>query len=223
MSTKNQIRQNKGATLSLAIAVTFALVVVGISLLYLTQLFSGFKQLCNATDAAALSGAKEMIAVTLNPSQVNDLPAEFKGLGVDSSGNICPTGFDASGNPALFNILAYNCCAVDCLIRAFNAAADNNPQDIATASNLISALNTKFAPVLDQDIISSPNVSQAASNLMAANSINNLPTALFKNTLPPTLVPDSIKYGYYATLNPSGGVYFPASFIPTQMEPLTAM
>ncbi len=216
MLIQNRTRKNMGATIGLVVALTFTIFLIGLTLFYFAQTVSGVKQLANATDAAALAGAHQILAISLTPKQVQQLPTQFQCLGVDSNGNICPTGKDSNGNPAMFNELAYNVAVVYCLAQAFTAASSDNPQDITTACNLINALNTDFAAVLDRDITNSSSIPQAASNLMAANSINNLPGQIYTNsTSAATIVPNSIQYAYYIGEDPSSGVSFPTSFYPS--------
>lgn len=204
-------QRKRGAALGLVLISAVTLIIIGVALLFIIQIFSGAKQVANATDAAALAGAQQILTVTLTPSQVKALPQEFAGLGVDSNGNTCPSGYDSNGNPALYNIISYNNCAAYALEIALNAASEGSSTAIQNASTVISALNT-FASQLDQNIKNSQNIPTAAQNFMAENSVNNLPGPLLNGSTGSNVLPGSFQFAYYASSDPAANIYFPATF-----------
>ncbi len=213
------MRTKAGATLGLASAVLFLFTLLGVAFFYILQLFSGDRQLANAADAGARAAARQVLAVTITPDQVAALPPEFQGLGVDANGNVCPSGKDSNGNPALFNEIAYNNCAALAIEDGFKAAASGSTTAIAGVVPMIEGLNT-FAQELTTAIQSSTGPANAATKLMQDNSIGNLPGALFGGILPKAyLKPSSLTYGYYTACNHSNQ-FFPAAFM-TQNPTIT--
>ncbi len=213
MQLPNNYRKQTGAVLGLIAGCIIVLFIIGAAFVLFIQTVSGDKQLVNATDAGALAAAQQILTVGLTPSQISQLPNEFKSYGVDQNGVICQSGKDSNGNPAIFNEIAYNNCAGYTIQICLNAALDGSPNAISNANNVIAALN-KFAKDLDANLQASPNLANAASDIMANNSISNLPGNIFTDSQKTaTLVPGSVKLAYYAGADASSNVTLPAAFI----------
>src|SRR5277367_79696 len=100
-----KLRHKRGGTLGLVAAVALMLVFVGFCIYWVAQILGGGKQVANATDAGAITAAKELEAVTIDVTAAPGLignPVELEGLGVNTK-----TGApDTATNQ--YNIYAYN-------------------------------------------------------------------------------------------------------------------
>lgn len=112
MSTRNA----KGATLALVAASVVIIILVGVGLFFLMQLFGGFRELQHATDAGNLNVAKQAL-LTPNYDLASEQQNEFQGL------------IDADTQK--MNLLTYDRCYGQALLVALNAASDRDPQSDA--------------------------------------------------------------------------------------------
>jgi hypothetical protein len=137
------VRNAKGATLSLIASVTLALIIIGSALFYLTKIIGGAQQVGSATDAGAVSAAKQLESVTVDLNKLASkfkngaVPLELSGLGVNSI-----TGAP-DPNTSLYNIYAYNRAVGAALIVCANAryeASQGSTSAIADAGNTVADL-----------------------------------------------------------------------------------
>lgn len=120
-------RTNRGASLAFVAAVSVIIVVVGLAIFFLMQLFGGFRELQNATDAGNLNVAKQALK-TPNFVPVSNYQLDFAGL-VDGI-----NGMD---------LQAYNRCVGQAFLVAMNAMADRpqgNPNGSPSAQGLQDAM-----------------------------------------------------------------------------------
>jgi hypothetical protein len=138
-----RLRNAKGATLSLIASLTLVLLIIGSALFYLTKILGGSKQVANATDAGAISAAKQLESVTVDLNKIaskfknGSVPLELSGLGVDSK-----TGAP-DPNSYLYNIYAYNRAVGAALIVCANAqyeASQGSTTAVQTASQTVADL-----------------------------------------------------------------------------------
>jgi hypothetical protein len=192
--------------LTLSIAVTGLLLLLGIGFVFLAETVSGEKELDNTTDAATQAAAKQIYSVCLTPGQAQQLPPVFSSFAVDQNGQF-------NSNSSLntyYNIISYNNCAAQALQDALDAADSGAPDKISAACTEVVLLN-QMAANLDNDILNSPNPLQAASNIMTQDPVNNLPIRLFGQSSP-QVVPSSVDFGYYATDSSTANVYLSNAF-----------
>lgn len=210
-SPRNSHRPS-GATLSLAIVLAMLVVIIGVGLFYMMEFFGGSKQLDNATDAGTLAAARQIMAISLTPDQINHtdgkgnldvISQHFKFYCVDSNNNF-PTGLitDAQGNstplfdnqgtpsnpptPTFYNIVSYNMCCMYTLYTCLNAANHNNPAEIANANNLVACLNN-FANYLSQDIANTAQLPGSTIPAAFASITEQNPTNILPSWLPKSL------------------------------------
>jgi hypothetical protein len=132
------LRRKRGATLGLVAAIALLLVFIGFTIFFVAQFLGGGKQVANATDAGAITAAKELEAVTvdLNTLTFVGTPVELEGLGVNTKSGAPDTA------TTLYNIYAYNRAVGAAMLMCANAEAENTPASAANAATIVSNLQT---------------------------------------------------------------------------------
>jgi hypothetical protein len=133
-----KLRRMRGGTLGLVAAVALMLVFIGFTIFFVAQFLGGGKQAANATDAGAITAAKELEAVTvdLNTLTFVGTPIELEGLGVNTK-----TG---APDPAttLYNLYAYNRAVGAATLMCANAESENTAASAANAATIVLNLQT---------------------------------------------------------------------------------
>src|SRR5277367_643183 len=132
-----KLRHKRGGTLGLVAAVALMLVFVGFCIYWVAQILGGGKQVANATDAGAITAAKELEAVTVDVTTIPGLigtPVELEGLGVDT------TSGAPKPNSTLYNIYAYNRAVGAAILMCANAELEGTPTALSNASTIVTNL-----------------------------------------------------------------------------------
>lgn len=124
-------RRPQGASLALIAMAMFFIVLVGVAFFYLGKIFSGFRELQNATDAGGLNIAKNAIKT----------PAISLATGVEENNF---GGLTDSGN---INLLCYNRLVAQSMLVALNAQAEGTTQSNDNARTLMNALQSSASSI----------------------------------------------------------------------------
>jgi hypothetical protein len=138
------MRKRQGATLSLVVAVTFVIIVLGVGFFFLAKIIGGARELQNAVDSGNLNVAKSSLRTPVvrafgpGPS---DLSAAKQQAVIDNFSQLRDA---ATGE---IDLLVYNRLIGQTMLVAMNAASDNygfgppNPDGIANSKMLIDLLS----------------------------------------------------------------------------------
>jgi hypothetical protein len=176
-----QLRCRRGATLGLVVAFTFLLAVLGSAFYFLLQFISGHTQVSNAADAAVLSAARQIEAISISQASVRP---EFRQLGVDIN----------TGQPdavlGVMNIFAYNRAAGTATLIAINALEEGNQNGAINNANIVIGGLQAFGDNLNAAIVASGKLGnpgavacEAMANqnnvsMMGSGSVTNLTSDL---------------------------------------------
>lgn len=151
------LRSSHGVSVAFVAACAFVIVAIGVALFFLMQLFGGFREFQNATDAGNLNVAKEALKIpSYNIS--NSYQSDFAGL-VDSNGSM--------------DLLAYNRVVGQAFLVSMNAMADRpqaQPNQSTNPAGSPSALGLQDAQL----------VCQAANGGVPANNLTGVGAQLFQ-------------------------------------------
>lgn len=122
-------RQQRGGSITLIVAVTVIIVLVGVGLFFIIQAMGGFRELQNATDSGNLNLARQAIkrpSIAFSPT--NPVDQGLRSLGdPDVGGEI--------------NLLTYNRLIGQALLAALNAQAEGTPASQANVSQLFQRIS----------------------------------------------------------------------------------
>jgi hypothetical protein len=222
-----KLRHKRGGTLGLVAAVALMLVFVGFCIYWVAQILGGGKQVANATDAGAITAAKELEAVTIDVTAAPGLigtPVELEGLGVDTK--------SGAPNPATtqYNIYAYNRAVGAAILMCANAEAEGTGTAISNAQTIVTnlqAIGNALTQQLNTSLTSNspPSVFNAFQTTAYSNNVSMMgPGAGSIATV------TAIQPGWVGSTDAAGNqagkanVYFnsglAASFIGTHLPPM---
>jgi len=164
--------RRRGATLGIVAACVLTLVIIGFAIYFLAKVIGGGKQVANATDAGAISAARQLTAVTTDISAITTWatgtsitpPPELSGLAVNTTAAEGTIG-NADSTYALtkYNVFAYNRAAGAALLIAINANQENTPTASENAAITIQNLAV-IGNALYNSLVSSSNVATNQDN-----------------------------------------------------------
>jgi hypothetical protein len=167
-----KLRHKRGGTLGLVAAVALMLVFVGFCIYWVAQILGGGKQVANATDAGAITAAKELEAVTINVTSTPGLignPIELEGLAVDT------TSGAPNPNSNAYNIYAYNRAVGAAMLMCANAEAEGTSAAIANAQTIVTnlqAIGNYLNQALNTQLASPNQVFNAFQSTAYSNNVN---------------------------------------------------
>ncbi|GEM_PF-2200078 len=120
-------RSRRGASLALIITTALVLILIGVAVFFLIQIFGGGSEVHNAVDAGTLNIAKQAIQVPSVPVPTDKaIQVAFQGLSDPQTGGI--------------NLLTYNRLVGQAMLVALNAQADGSETAIGNAKKAIAAI-----------------------------------------------------------------------------------
>src|SRR5271156_3520419 len=169
-----KLRHKRGGTMGLVAAVALMLVFVGFCIYWVAQILGGGKQVANATDAGAITAAKELEAVTVDVTTVPGLigiPVELEGLGVDTKSGA------PSSTSNQYNLYAYNRAVGAAILMCANAEAEGTPAAIANATTIVQnlqAIGSALTTAMNSSLASTtaPSVLNAFQTTAYSNNVN---------------------------------------------------
>lgn len=174
------LRSTRAASLAMIIAVSVVIILVGIGLYMLMQMFGGSREVMNAVDAGTLNVCKEAIVTPNVPSSTvlgiaTDAGAANQSQILSALQQLLDTkNGGGTANAPVADLLTYNRVVSQVLLAGLNAEADGGPNAVAdaqTALQLLQSPNGSIGQLLQQALANSA-WTQAPFNAVAqSNSV----------------------------------------------------